>query len=177
MARARSRSGTVGFRRLLEWPCQGRQRSHEREPRMTTPAPGVSVEAQNFNWLVSRFPQTTAGATAAIAVSADGLLIASPQELARPNADRLAAISSAMLGLANGVSESHPLGLPDKVIIELERGYLLVCTISIGCSLGVLATKQASLGTIAYEMAVFANRASGVLTPQLIEELKDVVGL
>ena len=83
----------------------------------------------------------------------------------RDNADRLAAISSAMLGLANGVSESYPLGGPDKVIIELEHGYLLVCTISVGCSLGVVASKQASLGTIAYEMAMFANRASAVLSP------------
>jgi predicted regulator of Ras-like GTPase activity (Roadblock/LC7/MglB family) len=95
----------------------------------------------------------------------------------RDSADRLAAIASATLGLANGVSESYPLGAPDKVIIELERGYLLVCTISIGCSLGVLASKQASLGTIAYEMAMFSNRASTVLNPQLIEELKDTVGL
>jgi predicted regulator of Ras-like GTPase activity (Roadblock/LC7/MglB family) len=137
---------------------------------------GVSTEAQNFNWLVSRFAQGTAGAIAAIAVSADGLLIAMSNDLARHNADRLAAISSAMLGLANGVSDAHPLGEPDKIIIELERGYLLVCTISIGCSLGVLASKQASLGTIAYEMAMFANRASSVLTPQLIEELKNSVG-
>ena len=113
---------------------------------MSIPAAGVSVEAQNFNWLVSRFAQHTAGAIAAIAVSADGLLIAVSSELERSNADRLAAISSAMLGLAHGVSESHPLGSPDKVIIELEHGYLLVCTISIGCSLGVLANKQASLG-------------------------------
>nr|CTQ95841.1 hypothetical protein [Kibdelosporangium sp. MJ126-NF4] len=143
---------------------------------MITP-PGVSTEAQNFNWLVSRFAQGTAGAIAAIAVSADGLLIAMSSDLARQNADRLAAIASAMLGLANGVSDTHPLGQPDKIIIELERGYLLVCTISIGCSLGVLATKQASLGTIAYEMAMFANRASAVLTPQLIEELKNSVGL
>ncbi|ALG07262.1 MULTISPECIES: roadblock/LC7 domain-containing protein [Pseudonocardiaceae] len=142
---------------------------------MITP-PGVSTEAQNFNWLVSRFAQGTAGAIAAIAVSADGLLIAMSSDLARQNADRLAAIASAMLGLANGVSDTHPLGQPDKIIIELERGYLLVCTISIGCSLGVLATKQASLGTIAYEMAMFANRASAVLTPQLIEELKNSVG-
>lgn len=125
---------------------------------------------------MSRFAQGTAGAIAAIAVSADGLLIAMSSDLARQNADRLAAISSAMLGLANGVSDTHPLGQPDKIIIELERGYLLVCTISIGCSLGVLATKQASLGTIAYEMAMFANRASAVLTPQLIEELKNSVG-
>ena len=143
---------------------------------MSIPAPGVSVEAQNFNWLVSRFAQHTAGAIAAIAVSADGLLIAMSSELERSNADRLAAISSAMLGLAHGVSESHPLGAPDKVIIELEYGYLLVCTISIGCSLGVLANKQASLGTIAYEMAMFANRATEVLTPGLIEELKNTVG-
>jgi predicted regulator of Ras-like GTPase activity (Roadblock/LC7/MglB family) len=144
---------------------------------MTRSAPGISAEAQKFNWLVSRFVQGTAGAIAAIAVSADGLLIAMSSDLERAAADRLAAISSAMLGLANGVSESHPLGAPDKVIIELERGYLLVCTISIGCSLGVLASKQASLGTIAYEMAMFANRASTVLTPQLIEELKNTVGL
>ena len=143
---------------------------------MSIPAPGVSVEAQNFNWLVSRFAQHTAGAIAAIAVSADGLLIAVSSELERSNADRLAAISSAMLGLAHGVSESHPLGSPDKVIIELEHGYLLVCTISIGCSLGVLANKQASLGTIAYEMAMFANRATEVLTPGLIQELKNTVG-
>jgi predicted regulator of Ras-like GTPase activity (Roadblock/LC7/MglB family) len=143
---------------------------------MITPAAGISVEAQNFNWLVSRFTQNTAGAIGAIAVSADGLLIAMSADLERANADRLAAISSAMLGLANGVSESHPMGSPDKVIIELEHGYLLVCTISVGCSLGVLATKQASLGTIAYEMAMFANRASAVLNPALIEELKNSVG-
>jgi uncharacterized protein len=144
---------------------------------MTRPAPGISSGAQSFNWLVNRFADGTAGVIAAIAVSADGLLIAMSNVMERDSADRLAAIASATLGLANGVSESYPLGPPDKVIIELEHGYLLVCTMSIGCSLGVLASKPASLGTIAYEMAMFSNRASTVLTPQLIEELKDMVGL
>lgn len=142
---------------------------------MTSPA-GVSVEAQNFNWLVARFAQETAGVLAAIAVSSDGLLVATSAALERANADRLAAISSAMLSLANGVSECYPLGEPDKVVIELADGYLLVCTISVGCALGVLASKQASLGTVAFEMALFANRASGVLTPMLIEELKLTLG-
>jgi predicted regulator of Ras-like GTPase activity (Roadblock/LC7/MglB family) len=143
---------------------------------MTTPTSGVSVEAQNFNWLVTRFAQETAGVVAAIAVSSDGLLIAMSSDLERANADRLAAIGSAMLSLANGVSECYPLGDPDKVVIELAQGYLLVCTISVGCALGVLATKRASLGTVAFEMAQFANRASGALTPRLIEELKFTIG-
>jgi predicted regulator of Ras-like GTPase activity (Roadblock/LC7/MglB family) len=143
---------------------------------MTTPVSGVSVDAQNFNWLVGRFAQETAGVLAAIAVSSDGLLVAMSSALERANADRLAAISSAMLSLAHGVSDCHPLGEPDKVVIELTQGYLLVCTISVGCALGVLASKQASLGTIAYEMALFANRASAVITPRLIEELKFTVG-
>ncbi|MFF0149425.1 hypothetical protein ATK36_3809 [Amycolatopsis sulphurea] len=132
--------------------------------------------AQSFAWLIDRFALHTAGALAAIAVSADGLLIAGSQGLDRADADRLAATCSAMLALAQGVSDSHPLGDPDKVVVELARGYLVVCTISIGCSLGVLANKQASLGTIAYEMAMFANRASEVLTPALVEELKNTVG-
>jgi hypothetical protein len=154
----------------------GRENDSMKGNQMTKPVTGVSVEAQNFNWLVARFAQNTAGAIAAITVSADGLLIAMSSELTRQNADRLAAIASAMLGLANGVSESHPMGNPDKIIIEMEGGYLLVCTISIGCSLGVLASKDAGLGTIAYEMAMFANRASAVLTPQLIEELRTHAG-
>ena len=143
---------------------------------MTTPTPGISVDAQNFNWLVTRFAQETAGVVAAIAVSSDGLLIATSTDLDRANADRLAAIGSAVLSLAHGVSECYPLGEPDKVVIELANGYLLVCTISVGCALGVLATKQAGLGTVAFEMAQFANRASGALTPRLIEELKLTVG-
>ncbi len=143
---------------------------------MTTPAAGVSLEAQNFNWLVARFAQETAGVGAAIAISSDGLLIAMSSGLERASADRLAAIGSAMLSLAHGVSDCYPLGEPDKVVIELAQGYLLVCTISVGCALGVLASKQASLGTVAFEMAQFANRASVALTPRLIEELKFTVG-
>jgi uncharacterized protein len=142
---------------------------------MTSSAPGVTAEATNFNWLVSRFAQETAGVIAAIAVSSDGLLIAVSPGVQGADAERLGAISTAMLSLANGVGDCHPIGTPDKIVIELTYGYLLVCMISIGCSLGVLASKQVSLGTLAYEMAMFANRASPTLTPQLIEELKVTV--
>jgi predicted regulator of Ras-like GTPase activity (Roadblock/LC7/MglB family) len=136
------------------------------------PTQGISADALSFNWLVNRFAAETAEVAAVIAVSSDGLLIGKSSDLDRAGADRLAAICSALLSLAQGVSESYPVGVPDKVVVELTQGYMLVCTISAGCALGVLASAKASLGVIAYEMAVFANRASEVLSPKLIEELK-----
>lgn len=142
---------------------------------MTMPAYQISTEAQQFNWLLSKFATETAGVTEAIAVSSDGLLIAMSATLARPDAERLAAITSAITSLANGAARVYQLGAPNKVIIDLERGYLLVSAISAGSSLGVLAQRAASLGDLAYEMALFANRAGAALTPSLINELKSTV--
>lgn len=143
---------------------------------MSTPAAEISVEAQNFNWLLSRFTHDTGGVIATIAVSSDGLLIATSAALERTNADRLAAISSAIISLAQGTSECYPLGPPDKVVVELADGFLLVCAMSAGCLLGVLASNQTALGAIAYETVLFIDRAKAVLTPPLIEELKRTVG-
>ena len=143
---------------------------------MSDQATELSVDAQNFNWLVTRFAKETGEVIAAIAVSSDGLLIANSAKLDRANADRLSAICAAMLSLAQGVSDCLPLGEPDKVVIELTEGYFLVCTIGAGCALGVLASSHASLGAVAYEMTMFANSSGAALTPQLIEELKMTVG-
>lgn len=136
----------------------------------------LSTEAQQFNWLVNQFASNTPEVIDAIAVSADGLLIALSNKLDRNNADRLAAITSAVISLAHGAGKVYDLGSPNKVIIDLDGGYVLVSSISAGATLGVLATRQANLGNLAYEMAVFANRAGEIISPQIIEELKNSVG-
>jgi predicted regulator of Ras-like GTPase activity (Roadblock/LC7/MglB family) len=142
---------------------------------MTTPVYQISAEAQQFNWLLNKFAAETAGVSEAIAVSSDGLLIALSSNLDKADADRLAAITSAIASLANGAARVYRLGAPNKVIIDLEYGYLLVSNISLGSTLGVLARRDASLGDLAYEMALFANRAGTVLSPGLINELKSTV--
>ena len=136
----------------------------------------LSNEAQQFNWLVNQFATNTPEVIDAIAVSADGLLIAMSHKLDRADADRLAAITSAVISLAHGAGKVYDLGEPNKVIMDLNGGYVLVSSISAGATLGVLATRQAKLGDLGYEMAVFANRAGEVISPQLIEELKSSVG-
>lgn len=141
---------------------------------MTVSTHELSGEAQQFNWLLGRFATETAGVNEAIAVSSDGLLLASSANLTRPDADRLAAITSALTSLASGVGRTYGLGATIKVIVDLEEGYLLVSSIGPGSALGVLAGKEANLGNLAYDMAMFANR-TGVLSPQLIDELKSTV--
>jgi uncharacterized protein len=143
---------------------------------MTTTSQQTSSAAQQFNWMLNQFASRTPSVVDAIAVSADGLLMAMSDQLPREDADRMAAITSALMSLSNGAGKVHDMGFPSRVIIDLERGYLLVSSISIGSALGVFTTKAANLGQLAYEMATFANRASEVLTPGLIEELKTTVG-
>lgn len=143
---------------------------------MTAHIDHLSSEAQQFNWLLRQFAVNTPEVVYAIAVSSDGLLIAMSEAVDRADADRLAAITSAIVSLAQGAARVYDLGSPNKVIIDLDRGYLLVSAISAGSTLGVLASRSANLGNLAYEMALFANRAGAVISPQLIEELKITVG-
>lgn len=153
---------------------------------MTTPTGNTSVgqpapadlraAAADFTWLLSRFAAETAGVVDAIAVSSDGLLIAVSQLRDHADSERLAAIVSGMTSLAAGAAGNYGLGALNKVIIDLEDGHILVSAIGSGAVLGVVTSKEAKLGNIAYEMTVFANRAGAALSPQLVLELKNSVG-
>jgi predicted regulator of Ras-like GTPase activity (Roadblock/LC7/MglB family) len=135
----------------------------------------LSPEAKTFNWLLDSFTSSTAGVLEAIAVSSDGLLMAMSAIKDRANAERLAAVVSGMTSLAGGAANWYSLGGLNRVIVDMAEGYLLVTSISAGSVLGVIATRQANLGTVAYEMTLFASRAGGALTPRLIAELKNSV--
>ncbi|MFC8846572.1 MULTISPECIES: roadblock/LC7 domain-containing protein [unclassified Micromonospora] len=135
----------------------------------------LSPEARTFNWLLDSFTSSTAGVVEAIAVSSDGLLMAMSAIKDRSNAERLAAVVSGMTSLAGGAASWYALGGLNRVIVDMADGYLLISAISAGSVLGVVADRSANLGTVAYEMTLFAGRAGGALTPRLIAELKNAV--
>jgi predicted regulator of Ras-like GTPase activity (Roadblock/LC7/MglB family) len=137
--------------------------------------PELSADAKTFNWLLTSFATGTSGVQEAIAVSSDGLLMAMSSVRDRANSDRLAAIVSGMTSLAAGAATWYSLGTLNRVIVDMADGYLLVTSISRGSVLGVIASRSANLGNIAYEMTLFAKRAGAALTPQLIAELKSAV--
>ena len=135
----------------------------------------LSAEAKTFNWLLDSFTSGTAGVIEAIAVYSDGLLMAMSAIKDRPNAERLTAGDHAASGPCGGAASWYRLGSLNRVIIDMADGYLLVTAISAGSVLGVIADRSANLGTLAYEMTLFATRAGGALSPRLIAELKNAV--
>ena len=135
----------------------------------------LSEAAEDFTWLLRKFAQETAGVLDVIAVSSDGLLMSSAGTSSRSSSDRLAAIVSGIASLAAGAGASYGLGGLNKVIVDTSGGYLLVMSMSAGALLGVVAERGVSLGTVAYEMALFINRSSSTLSPQLVDALKNTV--
>jgi len=81
----------------------------------------ASAEVRNFNWLLSSFVDTTPGVTDAVAVSSDGLLMATSSSLERAGAEQLAAIIAGMTSLAESTARCFALGGFEQVIAE-ERG-------------------------------------------------------
>ena len=137
--------------------------------------PQFSTEASDFNWLVGSFANRTPGVAHALVVSADGLPVAVSQRLDRAKADQLAAIASGLSSLTQGAARCFEGGLVKQTVVEMDRGFLFVMSISDGSCLAVLAASNCNVGVVAYEMTVLVARAGDVLTPTLRAELQSAL--
>jgi len=132
----------------------------------------MSAGASNLNWLIGRFVEAVPAVRKAVVVSSDGLPMAVSLDVDRESADRLAAVASGMIGLAYGSAGRFGAGSVSNVIIEMTNGWLFVTGISDGSLLCALTARSVDIGSVAYQMALFAERAGQVLTPEVREELK-----
>ncbi len=132
----------------------------------------MSTQANNLNWLIDRFAQTVPSMRQAVVVSSDGLPLAVSNGVERETADRLSAVSSGMIGLAYGSAGRFGAGSVANVIIEMTNGWLFVTGIRDGSLMCVLTERTTDIGAVAYEMAVFSEKAGDMLTPEVRDELK-----
>jgi hypothetical protein len=130
----------------------------------------IGTDAHQFNWLLANFVRNTDGVRDAVAVSSDGLLIATSDGLDRTGADHLAAIVSSLASLGRSASKRYDFDGLKLIMIEMRRGFLLVSAINGGSCLGAIADGGCDLGVIGYEVAVLADRFGALLTPSLITE-------
>lgn len=131
----------------------------------------MTTQDADVGWLISNFVEQTAGVVEAVVVSSDGLLMAMSSGLDRAGADRFAAVTSGLIGLAYGAAGRFGGGNVNEVIVEMDNALLLVTGISDGSSLGVVADGSSDIGFVGYEMAVLVEKTGRVLTPQLRQQL------
>jgi hypothetical protein len=132
----------------------------------------LSDAATNLNWLLERLCDTVPAIRQAVVVSSDGLALARSEDVDRDTADRLAAVSSGMIGLAYGSAGRFGVGPVSNIIVEMERGWLFVTGIRRGSVLCCLTEKEIDLGAIAFEMSIFVQRVGDSLTADVRQELK-----
>lgn len=132
----------------------------------------TSSAAENLNWLLGRLCDTVPGIKQAVVVSSDGLALAKSEDVDRETAERLAAVSSGMIGLAYGSAGRFGAGPVSNVIVEMQRGWLFVTGIRDGSLICCLTEKDIDMGAIAFEMSIFVQRVGESLTPDVRQELK-----
>lgn len=118
---------------------------------------------RNLDWVVSRFVDDVAGATHAILVSADGLLVAGSSRLPGDRAEQMAAVASGLASLATGAAQLFDGGAVLETVIEMEQGYLLLMSVGNGSHLAVLTSGTADIGQIGYEMALLVQRVGPMI--------------
>jgi predicted regulator of Ras-like GTPase activity (Roadblock/LC7/MglB family) len=100
----------------------------------------------------------------AVVLSHDGLLIAKSAGLSREDAEHLSAVAAGMHGLAGGAGRRFGRGAVRQTIIEMEAGFVFVTAGGNGACIAVLATEDADVGLIAYEMEMIVARVGQYLS-------------
>lgn len=144
---------------------------------MTTPTlpSGSDDEIGGFGWLITDLVRRVPGVAHAAVVSADGLLLAASQGLPRDRAEQLSAVASGLVSLTQGAARCFEAGAVNQTVVEMERGYLFLMSISDGSCLAVLAATNCDIGLVAYEMTLLVERVGQQMTPELRAALQGAV--
>jgi uncharacterized protein len=122
---------------------------------------------EDLNWLITAFTERVPSVANAAVVSSDGLPLAFSHGLAAGRVDQLAAVTSGIASLVQGAARLFEGGAVAQTLVTMDRGLLLVMSVSGGSSLAVLAAADCDLGLVAYEMALLAERTGRALTPEV----------
>jgi predicted regulator of Ras-like GTPase activity (Roadblock/LC7/MglB family) len=120
----------------------------------------------DLHWLLNDLTARVDQARQAVVLSADGLLIAASSGLSREDADHLSAVAAGFQSLARGAGRHFGGGAVRQTIIEMESAFLFVTAAGQGACLAVLATENADIGLIAYEMAMLVTRVGKYLATE-----------
>jgi predicted regulator of Ras-like GTPase activity (Roadblock/LC7/MglB family) len=114
--------------------------------------------AAELNWLLDTLVNGVPQVRQAVVLSSDGLLVGSSTGLGREDAEHLSAVAASFQSLARTAGRQFGGGAVRQTIIEMEHAFLFVTAAGHGACMAVLASADADVGLIAYEMAMLVRR-------------------
>lgn len=127
---------------------------------------------RDLSWLLTKFVEGVPSVAHSVVVSSDGLPLACSQGFPPDRVDQLAAVTSGLISLTQGAARVFEGGSVTQTVVEMQRGLLIVMSISDGSALAVLAAADCDIGLVAYEMTLLVERVGQALTPQIRRALQ-----
>jgi uncharacterized protein len=124
-----------------------------------------STEYEQIGWLLEDFRSRVEGLSHAVALSADGLVLAATSGLPTHRAVQLGAITSGLSALARGGAQLFGSGDVQQIVVEMDIGFLLVTHIDERACVATLATQNADLEQVGYEVTLLVDRVGKALAP------------
>jgi uncharacterized protein len=121
-------------------------------------------QSANLTWLLDDLVERVPTAQQAVVLSADGLMMGASSGIGRDDAEHLSAMAAGFQSLAKGASRHFQAGPVRQTVVEMESAFLFVTAAGQGACLAVLASSEADLGLIAYEMAMLVTRVGQNMT-------------
>ncbi len=124
----------------------------------------TTKQSANLTWLLDDLVERVPTAQQAVVLSADGLMMGASAALSREDAEHLSAMAAGFQSLAKGASRHFRAGPVRQTVVEMESAFLFVTAAGQGACLAVLASSDADLGLIAYEMAMLVTRVGQIMS-------------
>jgi uncharacterized protein len=124
----------------------------------------TTKQSANLTWLLDDLVERVPTAQQAVVLSADGLMMGASAALSREDAEHLSAMAAGFQSLAKGASRHFRAGPVRQTVVEMESAFLFVTAAGQGACLAVLASSEADLGLIAYEMAMLVTRVGQTMS-------------
>jgi predicted regulator of Ras-like GTPase activity (Roadblock/LC7/MglB family) len=119
---------------------------------------------EQLGWLLDNLVSQVANVRQALVLSRDGLVVAKSQNMSREQGEHLSALAAGVQSLARGAGKQVGGGGVRQTIIEMDSAFMFVMAAGQGTCLAVLASADANLGVMAYEMAMLVRRMGIYLT-------------
>jgi predicted regulator of Ras-like GTPase activity (Roadblock/LC7/MglB family) len=124
----------------------------------------TTKQSANLTWLLDDLVERVPTAQQAVVLSADGLMLGASAVMSREDAEHLSAMAAGFQSLAKGASRHFDAGPVRQTVVEMEEAFLFVTSAGQGACRAVLASADADLGLIAYEMAMLVTRVGQTMS-------------